>query len=32
MVVYPDKAHGVTGEPAQQLASETAKFFEESLK
>jgi len=32
MVVYPDKTHGVTGEPAQQLANETAKFFEESLK
>jgi len=32
MVVYPDKTHGVTGEPAQQLLNETAKFFEDSLK
>ena len=32
MVVYPDKTHGVTGEPAQQLLYEITKFFEDSLK
>jgi dipeptidyl-peptidase-4 len=32
MVVYPEKTHGVTGEPAQQLLDEIAKFFEDSLK
>lgn len=32
MVVYPEKSHGVTGEPGQQLLSEITRFFEDNLK
>lgn len=32
MVVYPEKAHGVTGPERKQLLEETTAFFEQNLK